>query len=533
MRPLFVLVVGLGVAGILPAWAVARRSPVVVFLAPLIGAAMAALGAEIELGVGGSIVVGYVVVAVIVNVAVIAWWLAARRAAPRPAPRAAPRPAPRAAPRPAPRAAQEPGRRAAPRPAAPPREPWGWSVLTLVVVLGCLAIPLTALRAPMFGWDANSIWLTHALMVYGGHHDLLTGLQNAAYQFSNPDYPPLVPAAGALAFKFYGLGNLHLAPDMTVLLSACALGVVGTGIAATGTGAATGPDTAAPATPKRRPARIAAVVAAGAICLVGFAVSGYSAVEGYADLLWGAFAVGAVIWGLVLPRGPRALGVAWICAAAASLTKNEGLTTALIIIVLIALRYRPLSLPGPAGRRWAERAAFVVLPALPGLAWAGLIRHIGVHDAFFKSASTETTLTRAGATIAGMAAHLAVAPVALAVLVAGCLFLRRDRENARLGNPAWLWITCLGSLVIIFVTYVIGGLEIHSWLASSVYRTTIFAQVLLYADLSVWLVIAVEGVFAEKGGEPARDSSAGERLPEVADGPGEPFPELDRRLPAQ
>jgi hypothetical protein len=493
MRPLFVLVVGLGVAGILPAWALARRSPVVLFLAPVIGAAMAAVGAEIELGIGGSLVAGY------------GGGGGAGGAA---------------------------ARRASPPSAAPPREPWGWSVLTLVVVLGCLAIPLTALRAPMFGWDANSIWLTHALMVYGGHHELLTGLQNVAYQFSNPDYPPLVPAAGALAFKFYGLGNLHLAPDMTVLLSACALGVVGTGIAATGTGPASAPA----ASGKRRPARVAAVVAAGAICLVGFAVSGYSAVEGYADLLWGAFAVAAVIWGLVLPRGPRALGVAWICAAAASLTKNEGLTTALIIIVLIALRYRPLPRRGggpPAARRWAERAAFVVLPALPGLAWAGLIRHIGVHDAFFKSASAETTLTRADATIAGMAAHLAVAPVALAVLVAGCLFLRGDREQARLGNPAWLWITCLGSLAIIFVTYVIGGIEIHSWLASSVYRTTIFAQVLLYADLAVWLVIAVEGVFAWRDGKPARDSSAGERLPEVADGPDEPFPELDRRLPAQ
>ena len=77
----------------------------------------------------------------------------------------------------------------------------------------------------------------------------------------------------------------------------------------------------------------------------------------------------AVIWGLVLPRRPQALGVAWICAAAASLTKNEGLTTALIIIVLIALRYRPLSLPGPAARRWTERAASWCCPPCPG--WPG------------------------------------------------------------------------------------------------------------------------------------------------------------------
>ena len=110
--------------------------------------------------------------------------------------------------------------------------------------------------------------------------------------------------------------------------------------------------------------------------------------DGYADLLWAAAAVGAIIWGLVLPRSTQTLVIAWICAAVASLTKNEGLTTALVVLVLIALRYRPLTLPWlrrlrahpeigasltrriSVARRWTERAAFVVVPALPGLAWA-------------------------------------------------------------------------------------------------------------------------------------------------------------------
>jgi hypothetical protein len=510
MYALVVLAVGLGLAGLLPALAVAGQSPVVLFLAPLIGAGMAAVGATIELGVGGSLGADYAVLAVIVNLAVIAWWLRARRAA-RP--------------------------RAVPAQVSP--RTWGWSVLTVVVLLGCMALPLSALRAQLFGWDANSIWLTHALMVYGGHHELLTGLQNMAYQFSNPDYPPLVPAAGALAFEFFGTGDLHLAPDMTVLLTACALGVVGIGIAATGTGPAamTAGIRGATATADsraRRAGRIAGIVAAGVMCVVAFAVSIPFAVSGYTDLMWAAPAAGAVIWGLVLPPSRQALGVAWICAVAASLTKNEGLTTALVIIVLIALRYRPLSLPGPAARRWAERAAFVVLPALPGLAWAGLIKHIGVGDAFFESGSTETPLYRAQATVAGMWQHLHVLPVALGALLVGWLYLRQDRTRSRLANPAWLWLACLGSLVTIFVTYVDGWLPIQGWLQNSVNRTTIFAQVVLYAELAVWMVIAVEGAFtwmAEQAS--ARGSSAGERLPEVPDGPAEPVPERDRGLPAK
>jgi hypothetical protein len=453
VNALVVLVVGLGVPGILPALAVARGSPAAVFLAPLTGAGMAAVAAVIELGVGGSLLPNYIGVAVVANLAVIAWWLAAGRASWRWA-----------------------------------GLPWGWSIATVVVAVGCLAVTLDCLRAKVVGWDAGSIWTTHALLVYGGHHELVTGLQNVAYQFSNPDYPPLIPAAGALAFSFYGLSTVHLAIDTTVLLNACALGVVASGIASAASGG-------------RQLTRLVAVAAAGTICLVGFAVSNPYGVIGYADLLWAAAAVGAVIWGLVLPRSAQALGIAWICATVASLTKNEGLTTAVIIIVLIALRYRPLSLRGPQFRGpqlrgWAERAGFVVLPLLPGVAWAGIIRLIGVHDAFFKATSGETPLYRAQATVAGMWVHLHVAPVDLAVLVVGCLLLGRDRKRAGFGNPAWLWISCLGALAIIFGTYVVGGLEIHGWLHYSVNRTTDFAQILLYADLLIWLVIAVEGLLS-------------------------------------
>jgi hypothetical protein len=478
MTALLVLIVGLGAPGILPAWAVARRPPVLVFLAPLIGAVMAAAAVEIELGVGGSLPVCYVVVAATANLAVIAWLAAGRF----------------------------------PRSWAGP--PWAWSVGTTVIVAGALAIPLAALRAKMIGWDANSIWLTHALMVSGGHHELLTGLQNPAYRFSNPDYPPLVPAAGALAFAFFGRGDLHIATDMTVLLNACALGLVGAGVAAVGSRG-------------HELTRIAAVAAGAAVCLVGFTVSGSFGISGYADLLYAAAAVGAIIWGLVLPRSNQMLALAWICAAVASLTKNEGLTTALVVLVLIALRYRPVTPPwlrrhrAPSenrrlavaavrqtARAWSERAALVVVPALPGLAWAGLARLIGLQDAFFRSSSPESAATRAAATIAGMAAHLAVAPVAFAVLLAGCCFLRKDRERARLGNPAWLWAACAGSLAIVFVTYVVGGFEIHGWLATSVNRTTIFAQVLLYTDLAIWLVIALEEAHAHMHSEQRDDSPA-------------------------
>jgi hypothetical protein len=475
-----VLIGGLGIPAILPAIAMAGWSPALVFLAPLLGAGMAAVGAELEFGVGGTLITWYVVVAAAVNVAAVV--AMARRPPPGLLPQA--------------------GR------------PWMWSALTVVVVLGALAVPLSGLRAGIIGYDGNAIWLTHTLMVSGGHHELLTGLRNPAYAFSNPDYPPLVPAAGALAFRLVGQGDLRVAVEVTALLTACALGVAGAGVAAV-------------ASQGRLLARVAVLVAAAAVCMVGFAVTEtYYAVGGYADLLWSAAAVAAVVWGLVVPRSAQALAIAWACAAVASLSKNEGLTTALVVLALIAVRYRPLALsrlrrlagrpaggdrPGAAGwlvaRGWAERAAFVVGPALPGLAWAGLARLIGLRDAFFVASSTQSPLARAHATILGVAPHLIVLPVAAAVLAAGYLLVRRDRERARLAQPAWLWAACLLYLAIIVATYVLGSPEIGWWLRTSVGRTTIFPQLLLYTDLAIWMVIACQGLAPPDAAGRARETA--------------------------
>lgn len=490
MKAFEVLIVGLAVPGLIPALAVARRSPAVIFLAPLIGALMAAIAAEFELGVGGSLLRCYVLVSIAVNVAVVGWlltaWWLRRRAGPLAT-----------------------GIAAAGR--SRPQLPWTWGVLAVLVVVAVLLIPLSGLRARVVGWDANSIWLTHALMLSGGHRELLSSLRDPTYLFSNPDYPPLVPAAGALAFAFFGQSDLYLAINMTELVAACGLGLVGTGIASV---AASG----------RRLTRIPAIAAGGAICLVGFAVAGVPGISGYADLPWSAAAVAAIIFGLVLPVGTQNLLIAWICAAAASLTKNEGLTTAIAVIILIALRYRPVSLSWLrrvrhglefsaaaarlTARAWAERAALVVVPALPGLIWAGQIHLIGLRDAFFKSHSAESAAYRAGATVEGMAHYLGVAPVALGVLIVGCIFLRRNRAHAGLGNPAWLWTACLLGLGVIFTTYVVGTLQIHVWLRTSIGRTTVFAQLLLYADLAIWLVIAVDAAFAREGGRQRATSPA-------------------------
>ena len=83
INALIVVVVVLGLPGLLPALIAVRRSPVVIFLAPLIGTAVtAAVAAECELGIGGSLLAWYVLLTVeIVNIAAL-WWLVVRTPSP-------------------------------------------------------------------------------------------------------------------------------------------------------------------------------------------------------------------------------------------------------------------------------------------------------------------------------------------------------------------------------------------------------------------------------------------------------------------
>lgn len=455
MSALVVVVVGLGLPGLLPALVAAGPSAAAAFTAPLVGACMAAVAAELELAIGGTLVAWYVAIAAITNVVVATWVIRAGRA-----------------------------RR-------PVRAKMLWSLATIGVLAATMAVPLLGLRTPMIGYDANAIWLVHTLLVSGGHGALAHGLQNPVYAFSNPDYPPLVPASGALAFALFGAGYLHLAIAVTALLNACGLGVVGVGIASMGDW-------------NDRRIRIVSLLAAAAVCFVGFAVARDYGVSGYADLLWASAAAAAVVWGLVLPLSNRALAVAGICAAVAGLTKNEGLTAALIVLALIGLRYgsaasatwraRARRADGSRGqllRSGAPRAALLVVPVLPALAWLAVLRHLGIHNAFFEASSLASRTERADAAVGGIAHHLLVAPAAAVVFALGWVFLGGDRRRIRLGNSMWLWGSCVLFTVALLGVYVFGSLEIHWWLRTSVGRTTIFPQLLLYTDLAIWLAIAL------------------------------------------
>ena len=157
-------------------------------------------------------------------------------------------------------------------------------------------------------------------------------------------------------------------------------------------------------------------------------------VDGDADLLWAAAAVAAILWGLVLPRGRPALMVASSCAIVASLTKNEGLVTAILILMLIAIRYQRPSfawhdaagMPALQARAksWGRCVVMWIAPTVPGLVWLAQMHILGVHNYFFGTPTVESLGVRTSATFKAMSNSEAILWVALLILAIGCIWFR-------------------------------------------------------------------------------------------------------------
>ena len=487
----------LTVSALVPSIAVAGVRPMTIFLAPLIGGLIAGFAAQCELVVGGTLVWWFLVIAVLVNLVSFFVRFVLLRTDDRTS------------------------RRILTRRLLNVDEEWmrPWPWITVLVIAGAVAWPLRALHVPIIVYDGRAIWTLHSLLIYGGHHTYLAALKNPTYAFSNPGYPPLVSATGALGFAIHGGTDIHLAVSLTAILNACALGVAACGIASVSR------KNAPPWT------RAVAIGGGAALCLIGFGVNepiaGYSingpfAVGGDADLLWAASAVAATIYGLLLPRSSSHLAIGWIGVTVAALTKNEGLIVALMILALISIRYIPVSTQRDIARQgqpegrfelivrrrllspiepvmprtlaiWLARACLWLILAVPSLLWPLLMKYEGISSDFFGS-STESLSKRFNPTISAMADNLHVLPVAAVVAILGWLTMKRSRAQTGLGNPVWIWIVIAWSLITLTATYVFGGLEIHFWVLTSMNRTTVFAQIALYADMVVWMVIAVTQV---------------------------------------
>jgi hypothetical protein len=447
----------LSVGGFFPAVALARARMVVIPLVPLTGAVLSGLAVTAMTGIGGSIIEWFVILSVLAAAAVVLWWWRYPGARPW---------------------TSEAGRK-------PAR---GLCAAALGVGGIAGAFGLRGLKARTIGYDARTTWMVHPAWYLDGHATSVAALRNVALVFSHPPYPPLVGGAVAVSWLVSGLHTDRLGVVMMALLGTLAAIAAASALVEVARNLVRRTDESA----RRAVVLAVGVLAVGLLVLVAFGVSGVFMLDGYADALWSAAAVGAVAFGLVLPCETANTGAAVILATMAGTTKLEGSVTAAIIVGLIAARLLARELSSGRARAWLHAGVVAFGAWLVIGIWPLVIRLLSaLPDRPVGGARRGDDFYRLHASTFALWSHLHIVAVAVAVAALGAFFLRSERRRAELGNDAWAWAAlCAGILVVLFA-YVVGPGSVEEWINTSISRIMTFAQLEAYWIMAIWAIIAV------------------------------------------
>jgi hypothetical protein len=493
----------LSVAGALPVRMLAGWRPATPFMAPIGGAVLAGAAGELTVLVDGTELGWFVPLAIGVNAAATASWLARREA----------------------RKTRDLSKRSR----------WLWAAGG-TGVLGVAAATAWSLRALVrvdIGVDARSIWLAHATWISNGHGAALAALRDAGLAASHANYPPLGGSAVALGWVITGVSDDRVGQLVLAILTGCAVAAVGAVILEAGI-TASSRSAAARATVSRGVVALVASSAGVAWVLGAYGLAGAGATNGSVDLLWSAAAVGAAGFGLVLPcRGENARAAA-VMAAAGGLTKDAGVVTAVLVFALIGTRWLIASgrVPGPAGRDISHRrgllAAFACAFGVAGvLAWPiGAIVRRATSDDDLIGPRAGSLLSRVHPTWNALAGHLHLAALALLIAVVASIVLGRARRGMGLGSDGWLWVLGAGEVLAVGVVYVGGSRQIGSWLSQTSSDGMLFANCLGLAVLAWWCAVGTVTALVSEGGRelpgagPKRDPQTGPELAADVDAGG-------------
>jgi len=510
-------VVVLSLAGVLPSVAIAGVRPVTLAVAPLSGAAIAALAATCCLATAGDLWTWFLALGALGAVAVIAWW------------------------------ALSPGSR--PWPGAPGA--WSWpQVGGMALIAAAVVWSLRGLSGPDVGFDARMLWVLRGAWFVHGHDAARAAMSNPTYKFAEPSFPPLLGAASGVGWVVNGMAagsaaSYRLGQIVIGVLNGCALVALGAAIlqvpnpvtyragrsgGAASRGAASGGAGSLPAIRggSRRIVHMSAAVVAALLCLAAAGSAGRYLTNGFADAPWVFAAAFAVVFGLFLPVTPPNLGVAAIGVAVAGQIKLEGTATAGAIVVLVALRYA-MEVPPRRRRRVAAVAGCAGLVLLAAWPILTTVLH-ALPDADTSGPRSGTIDQRLHATVHALAGYLHLVPVAAAMAIVGALVLRVSRRQLGLGGDLTLWLVMACNLMVVGGTYVFGTTLIRLWLGVSADRVVLFAVVMALVDVAVWSMVAMNlllpgALHGDRAGErPAAGDpgASAARLPA-----GGPAPALD------
>jgi hypothetical protein len=241
---------------------------------------------------------------------------------------------------------------------------------------------------------------------------------------------------------------------------------------------------------------VAGLVAAVLLIFISFGITEPFMTNGYADPIWSLAALGAVVYGLQMSGSRSEYGVVAILVLTAGMAKNEGVVTAAVLIVLIALRQLSIQFADranhPESRRWWWRGPIAVAVAeLAAVgAWPVVMRAIGARGQSSPLSTPSQWVSRARSTYDGFVPYLHVLLWAVPIAVVGGLLLSRVRSRSRAANDWWGWAGLASGLLAVAGALIVGTSAIEPWLATTVHRVTEFPALTGWWIVAMWVVVA-------------------------------------------
>ena len=364
-----------------------------------------------------------------------------------------------------------------------PVRPW-FELSLLVTPTLVLGWTLSTLQRVQVSYDGRSIWFFHARMLTGGHSPYLS--QASAFPFSHPDYPPLVPASVSLSWRLAGTVDYRTGQLTLAALTACATVLAVLGVARA-----------------LDQARWEAPVSAAVGVAVLYGVWDEYATNGFVDPLCAGLVLAAMVHGLLVRpdrrRTPLALGLVVLAA----FSKNEGLTFVLVVMAAIFVRQ---VLERGAGERVPWRVFVGVLGLV--LAWPAVAHVHGIPSDLTSGSQlvgdAARPLPRLKVVLEFLGHLLPGVTIGLMGLVAVSVLVHRQQR----GRIALLLAAQLLCALALLGVYAFGPLEIHYWVNSSLFRTsmTLRAGGLLAAVYAA--AVAAQVVFRTRRGEDVETTSS-------------------------
>jgi hypothetical protein len=317
----------------------------------------------------------------------------------------------------------------------------------------------------------------------------------------------LVSATTSLAWRVTGDQSQRLAVVVIALLNSCAVvtaswALVQAGrVAALRLGSGEGDRDAAllsgrPVSVPAGPTGLAlapmviGVVSAVLLVFVAFGIAEPFITNGYADPIWSLAAVGAMAYGLQAGASRANLGVTGILIMVAGLSKDEGLATGRLLIVLVALRGVMTMAAEERRRRWWRPGLIGAAELAVIASWPLAVRIVHARGLGSSHSPARLVSSRARASYEGMTPYLHVLVLAVPVAVVGGLVLSRVRRRSGVANDWWAWTALAGGFIAVIGAFAIGTGAIKPWLEGTVHRVTEFPALAGWWIVATWAVVA-------------------------------------------